>query len=120
SADEKILSGRSPVLLEPFDIRFEAAAGRDERAGAHESALRAAHDRRGPECAVLDVDVDYFGIVFDVDAKPLCGEIERVEHGAPAAQKKRVRPPKTQRASERRLEAHSLFGNPGQHFLGLA
>ena len=90
AADEEVVGGRPPVLLQPFDVGFEAAAGRHERRGAHHVALSPALHGRGQEHAVVDVEIDHLGVVCDLDAEVLGGEIERVEHRAPAAEEERV------------------------------
>ncbi len=56
AADQEIVGGLAPILLQPFDVGLEAAGGRDQRRGAH---LGLAADRllqlRREEHAVLDL-----------------------------------------------------------------
>ena len=112
AAHEEILGPRPPVFLHPFDIRLEAAAGRDQRRGAHRDPPPVANRRRLDEHAVLDVEVHHFGLVGDLDAERRRGAVERVEHGAATTEKERIGAPEAQRAAERGLEAHSLVDEP--------
>ena len=113
----KLSAAGAPVLLQPLDVGFEAAAGRHEGRGAHDVALAAALHGRGEEHAVVDVEIDHLGVVFDLDAEILGGEIERVEHRAPAAEEERIGAPEAQGAAERGLVAHALLRQPVEHGL---
>src|SRR6185437_15166552 len=120
AADQEVFRSLAPIGLEPVDIGLEAAGGGDESGGANSDALAAASNCRRQEHAGVDLERDDFGIVSGLDAEPLGGEVEAVEHRPTAAEKKGVRPPQAQRAAKRGLEAHTLRRDPMQHVLGLA
>src|SRR5205085_7691459 len=90
TADEEVVRRRAPILLQPLDVRFEAAGCRDKRAGTEGNPLALPRDGGRPECAILDVEIDHFGLVFNFHPQPFGGEIERVEHRASATEKKGV------------------------------
>jgi len=87
-------------LLQPLDVRLEPAAGSNEGRGANDVTLPAALHGRREKHAVVDVEIDHLGVVFDRNAEALGGEIERVEHRAPAAEEERVGAAEAQRSAE--------------------
>ena len=76
--------------------------------------------RRREEHAIVDFQIEHFGIVENFNAELFGGEIERVQHRPAAAEEERIGPPEAQRAAERGLPAHALFDDPVQNILGLA
>ena len=50
-------------------FELKAAAGRDERRGAHRVTLAALLHGRGEEHAVVDLEIDHLGLVGDLDAE---------------------------------------------------
>ena len=84
--------------MSPYDDVFAVDAGR----GATENA-------------VLDIEIDHFGVIDDVDAKAGRREIQGVQHGAAAAEEKAVGAAEAERASERRLEPDALGADPIEH-----
>ena len=119
AADQEIVGGLAPILLEPFDVGLEAAGGGDQRRGAHVDAAVALLQRGGKKHAVGDFEVEHFGVVENVDAELFGGEIERVQHRPAAAEEERIGPPEAERAAERGLPAHALFDDPVQDVLEL-
>ena len=119
AADQEIVGGLAPILLEPFDVGLEAAGGGDQRGSADGGAAVTLLQRGRKEHAVGDLEIEYLGVVENVDAKLLGGQIERVQHRPAAAQEERVGAPQAERAAERRLPAHALFDDPVQDVLGL-
>ncbi len=120
AANEKIVGGVAPIFLQPFDIGFKTAGGRDQRRGAD---FARAVDRllqlSGQEHAVFDLEVDDLRVIPDLDAEFFRSEIQRVQHRPSAAEEERVGAAEAQRAAERGLPAHALFDDPVQDVLGL-
>src|SRR6185437_16600435 len=54
AADEKVVGGLAPILLQPLDVRLETAAGGDEGLAAHLLLTTLVLDGGGDEEAVLD------------------------------------------------------------------
>ena len=119
AADQEVVRRRPPVLLEPLDVRLKPAAGRDQRCGAHRMTRAALLNGRGEKHAIVDLEIDHLRLIGDLDAERLGGQIERVEHRAPAAEEERVGAAEAQGAAERRLIAHALLRQPVEHGLGL-
>src|SRR5207245_2045609 len=103
AADQEIIRGLAPIFLEPFDIGFEPAGGRNQRRGPRLNAAVALLETSGKKHAVVDFEVKHFGVIEDLDAEPLGGEIERVQHRPAAAKEERIGAAEAQRAAERRL-----------------
>src|SRR5207253_325917 len=85
----------------------------------HAGAAVALPDACRQEHAVVDLEIDDFGVVQNVDAEFFRSEIERVQHRAAAAEEERIGAPEAQRAAERWLPAHALFDDPAEDVLGL-
>ncbi len=71
AADEEIVGGLAPVLLEPFDIGLEAAGGGDQRLAADRLRLAVERDHRRHEVAVGDVERGHRRVVEHGDAERL-------------------------------------------------
>ena len=119
AADQKVVGGVAPIFLQPFDVGFKTAGGGDQGRSAHADAAVALLQRCGKKHAVVDVEIEHFGIVEDVDAEAFRGQIERVQHRPSAAEEERIGAPETERAAERGLPAHALLDDPAKNVLGL-
>ena len=121
AADQEIVGGIAPILLQPFDVGLEPAGGGDQRRGADfGGAADRLLQRRRQKHAVLDLEVGDLGVVGDLDAELFGGQVKRVQHRPAAAEEERIGAPEAQRAAERGLPAHALFDHPAQDVLGLA
>ena len=119
AADQEIVGGLAPILLQPFDIGLEAAGGGDQCRGLRDLIRAIVLERCRQEHAVGDIEIAHLGVIEDVDPESLCRAIERIQHGAAAAQEERVGAPEAERAAERGLPAHALLDDPVQDILGL-
>ncbi|OIQ67234.1 hypothetical protein GALL_511900 [mine drainage metagenome] len=119
AADQEIVGGLAPILLEPFDVGLETAGSCNKRRSGDGGAATALLQRGRQKHAVGDFQIEDFRVVEDLDAKLLGGQIERVQHRPAAAEEERVGPAEAERAAERRLPAHALFDDPVQDVLGL-
>jgi hypothetical protein len=106
-------------LLEPFDIGLEAARRRHQRGGGNIHPLGAFLNDGGEEGAVLDIERGHFRVIGELHAKVLGGGIERIQHGAAAAEKERIGAAKAERAAERGLKADAMARHPVKDFLRL-
>ena len=77
-------------------------------------------ERRRQEHAVVDLEVEHFGVIANLDAELFGGQVQRVQHRPAAAEEERIGAPEAERAAERRLPAHALLDDPVQDVLGLA
>ena len=112
AADQEIIGGIAPILLQPFDVGLETAGRGNQRCRAHADAAIALLQRRRQKHAVFDFEIEHFGVVEDFDAELFGGEIERVQHRPAAAEEERVGAAEAERAAERGLPAHALLGDP--------
>ena len=119
AADDEVVGRVAPGLLQPREVRLEAAAGEDERLCA-DGLVRLKPDtttvvRLKPDTTkytIAHVDRDDLGVVEHVDAHPLRCRVVGVHQRFAAAEKERVRPRQVQRASQGRLKADAVLGHP--------
>src|SRR5665213_1562394 len=119
AANEEIVGGGTPVFLQPFDIGFEAAAGRHQRLAADGNLLALALDHRRDEKTVSYVERDHRRIVDHADAELLGAAVEVVERAAAAAEEEGVGLAERQRAAERRLKTYALLVHPAKQLGGV-
>ena len=120
AADQEIVGGLAPILLQPFDVGLEAAGSGDQRGRAHfGGAIDRLLERCAQEHAVLDPQIGNLGVIDNLDAELLGGQVQRVQHRATAAEEERIGATEAQRAAERGLPAHALFDDPVEDVLGL-
>jgi len=95
AADQEIVGGVAPILLQPFDVGFEPAGGGDQRRGAH---LGLAADRRLSAAdknmpSSMRKESMTAAIIDDVDAELFGGQISAFSIARPPPRKNElVRP----------------------------
>ncbi len=115
-----VVRDRAPRLAQPFEVRFEAAGGRDHRPRLHPVPGTPMRHRRRDETPVLHLDIDHLGVVGDLDTEAGRGRVVGVDERLAAAEEERVGAREVQRAAERRLEAHAVALHPGKVVHGTA
>ncbi len=86
AADQEIVGGLAPILLEPFDVGLKTAGGCNKRRSGDGGAAIALLQGGRQKHAVGDFQIEDFRVVEDLDAKLLGGQIKRVQHRPAAAQ----------------------------------
>src|SRR4029453_1717441 len=103
---------RTPGLLQPFEIRLEAAGCSHDSARA-DRVLDAVTNYAGrAEALTGNVEPDDFGVVADLYAELLGASVVGVDERLAAAQEERVGARHVQRSAERGLEAHAVCMHP--------
>ena len=118
--DDEVVGVVAPVLLEPGDVRLEAAGRRDDRLRPDLAALAVQVDDGVVERAVLDREILGVGVVEDVDAEALRGLVVAVHHAATAAEHEEVGPGEVERAPEWALPLDAVLGHPLVEVFGRA
>src|SRR5262249_17211643 len=127
---QEVVCRRTPDLSQPFQVRLEASGGEHDGARPYELLLSGNAHGGGFETAVANLQARYVRVVHHTHAAAFGRRIVAVHQRLAATEKKRVRSPELQRASQRRLKAdaeptHSLrrvgrgaHDHAGKRFVG--
>src|SRR3546814_2928836 len=104
AADQEVVGGVAPGLLQPGDVGLKAAGGEDDAARREIERLPAETGGDADAGPVLQVNPFHLRLVVGHDTEALAMAVERIHQGAAAAEEEGVGAPQVQGAGQRSEE----------------
>ena len=119
AADDEVVGSIAPVLLQPGDVRFEAAGGDDDGLRCDFARCTIAGRHRREKFTVTDLQFGDLGFVGDLHAGPRGGVVVRVHHRLATAQHEEITLGQVQRAAQGLLPTDAVGRHPIAQFFGV-
>src|SRR3546814_9949208 len=108
AADQEVVGGVAPGLLQPGDVGLKAAGGEDDAARREIERLPAETGGDADAGPVLQVNPFHLRLVVGHDTEALAMAVERIHQGTVAAEEEGVGAPQVPRSEEQTSQLQSL------------